>query len=111
MSINLYAKYIEEREGSSLISVEHGFLTYKKLNDDLYYLIDCYVEKGYRKLGIATDLGNQVCTIAKQDGAKQVMGSVCLNANGATESLTAILAAGYRYASISEQTLYFVKDL
>lgn len=111
MSTDLYAKYIQEREGREILTVEHGFLTYKRLDKDTYYLIDCFVEKGYRKLGIARQLGDDVCAIAKQNGAIKVLGSVCLDAAGVTESLTAILAAGYRYSSIHGNTLYFTKDL
>jgi len=111
MSINLYGKYIKERENSEIHIHDNGFVTYKKIDDETYYLVDCFVEKEFRRTGLATQLGEEVCAIVKARGAKRVIGSISTDANGVTESLKAILAAGYKFASLQGTMLYFTKDL
>jgi GNAT superfamily N-acetyltransferase len=111
MSIDLYAKYIKEREGRDILILEHGFITYKKINKDLYYLVDCFVEEGYRQKGVARQLLDEVCAIALADGATKVLGSVCTAAEGVTTSLISILAGGFKFSSQDGNMLYFVKDL
>lgn len=111
MSTSLYAKYIKEREGKDIVEWEHGFLTYKKLSNDLYYLIDCFVEKEYRRTSIARQLVDKVCEIAKADGARQVMGSVCTDAEGVTVSIASLLGGNFRFSSQQGNMLYFVKDI
>lgn len=108
---SLYAQYIKEREGIELIYVEHGFATYQKVNDELYYLVDIFVEQGFRKLGIATQLSSIVRDIALQAGAKQLLGSVDISRKGVTESMSAILSDGFRYSHSEGNGMYFVKDI
>ena len=109
--MNLYAQYIKERENSEIIIHEHGFITYKVLQNGMYYLVDVFVEKEHRKSGAARSLVDAACEIARSAGQTQVLGSVCLDANGVTQSLAAILAGGFKYSSSNGNMLYFVKDL
>lgn len=111
MSTSLYAKYIEEREGRLLISLEEGFVTYSKLDSNTYYLVDMYVQPQFRRLGIAWKLNDLVCDVARQDNATRLLTSVCTSANGVTESLQVVLAGGFRFSSQQGNMLYFVKDL
>ena len=108
---SLYAQYIKEREGIELVQVEHGFATYQKINSDLYYLVDIFVEQGFRKSGIATKLSSMICEVALKNGAKQLLGSVDISRKGVTESMSAILADGFRYSHSEGNGIYFLKDI
>jgi predicted GNAT family acetyltransferase len=109
--MSLYAQYIEEREGFSIIESDHGFATYIKVDDETYYLRDIFVEKEFRKSGLAKELSRQVAEIAKADGAKRLTGSVSTIANGVTVSMKAILADGFEFSHANGNMLYFAKEL
>jgi GNAT superfamily N-acetyltransferase len=107
----LYSQYIKERENMDMVCVPHGFATYLKIDDDTYYLVNIFVEKGFRARGLASELSEMVRQIAKADGAKRMLGSVDITKNGVTESLSAILANGFRYSHANGNGLYFEKDV
>ena len=109
--MNLYAQYIKERENSEIVILEHGFATYRKIDNFNYYLIDMFVEKAFRKCNIAWDLNNIVCDIAKKDGATTLITSICLDAVGVSTSMSVILAGGFKYTSSEGNMLYFSKPL
>jgi GNAT superfamily N-acetyltransferase len=109
--MKMYADYLNERTGTSLLQLEHGFATFKKLDADTYYLIDIYVEPEFRRKRIASELSQRVCEIAKADGAKKLIGSVDISTNGVTESMKAILADGFRFSHAQGNGIYFVKDI
>jgi len=109
--MSLYAKYVEEREGFSIIEGGHGFATYIKVDDDTFYLRDIFVEEEYRKSGLAKELSKQVADIAKEAGAKRLTGSVSVLANGVTVSMKAVLADGFEFSHMNGTTLYFAKEI
>jgi predicted GNAT family acetyltransferase len=111
MSMDLYKKYIMEREGRDLIEVDNGFITFRKLNDTTYYIVDLYVDSSVRKTGIARSLFDNVCDVARNDGAQFIMGSICTDANGVTGSMAALLAVGFEFSSQTGTMLYFIKTL
>lgn len=103
--IQMYAKYIQEREGKSVLETEHGFAIYHFLGDYLY-LVDIYVEPDYRRTGLATEILNQIKDIAKKNNYKKILGSVDLQAKGCTGSLKAILASGFMLKQCEGQAIY-----
>ncbi len=109
--MSLYADYIREREGFETIEVEHGFATYKRLNDDEFYLRDICVAKPHRKEGIATILSEMIARIAREAGATKLIGSVSLRANGIEVSILALIGDGFKFSHSTESMLYFVKDI
>jgi hypothetical protein len=116
---SLYAEYLLEREGISLISNEHGFATYRKLDTGDYWMMDVFVKKqkksnsGWsgRRAGVAHQLSRDIAAIAKKDGANFLVTSICLDVNGVTESMKAILGDGFRYANSNGNMLFFNKSL
>jgi predicted GNAT family acetyltransferase len=104
---------MKEREDVSLVESKHGFATYSILNDGSFYIIDIYVDKEHRKSGEATQLESEIISIAKKAGSSKLIGSVCLTANGVTESLNVLLRSGYKFLNIDQQKLmmYFVKEI
>lgn len=109
--MKLYAEYIKEREDTNLLQLEHAFATYKKINNETYYIIDVYVEKGFRRDGLATKLSAAIEEIAKKDGATKLLGSVDLSRNGATESMQAILSNGFKFSHTNGNGLFFIKEI
>lgn len=108
--MSVYAEYLKEREGKEVVENDNGFLSYRIFNDYVY-IVDIYVVPEKRKTGLAKFWADQVCEIAKAKGAKTLVGSVDVRANGATESLKVLLAYGMRVDSIDGQMIYFKKDL
>lgn len=109
--MSLYAKYIAEREDISLIELDHGYLTYKKLNPDVYYILDVFVEREHRRSGIMKEMEDIVRDIALEDGAKYLQGSVCLSTNNVTQSMHMLLNMGYKYLNANGNMLYFIKNI
>jgi GNAT superfamily N-acetyltransferase len=108
---SLYANYLSEREGVSVLEIEHGFAVYQKLNNDSYYLRDIYVEPEYRSQGLATKLSDMVAEIARKDGASRLIGSVDVTKRGVTVSMKAILADGFEFVEMNGNGIYFAKKL
>ena len=111
MSLDLYAQYVAEREGLLIISHEDGFATYQKVDDNTYYIVDIFVTKEKRRAGLAYKLADEIVDIAKKDGAKILLGSVCTTVKGVTESMAFIIGYGMKYSSTSGTMLYFAKDI
>jgi len=116
---SLYAQYLLEREGKSLISNEDGFATYQKLSNGDYWLVDIFVQKrgdegnGRVRRRNGRMLFDGVIEIAKNDGAANLVTSVCLGANEVSHSMKIILGNGFLYshADNASHMLYFKKSL
>ena len=109
--MKLYADYIKERENVELVQDEHGFATYKILEDNSYYIVDIFVEKDHRKGKIASQLADLIVTIAQANGASKLIGSICLNVEGVTESMKVLLAYGFKFSHANGTMLYFTKHI
>jgi len=107
---SLFAKYKEERESAIVVETEHGFAT-AKLLEDFLYIEDIYVVPEKRKSGIASILADELCAKAKNLGYKQVLGSVCLDANNPTSSLKVLLAYGFKLHSTNSNMIYLSKEI
>ena len=109
--MSLYAKYLKERLNTEVIEIDHAFITYTKVNEKRYYIVDVFVEKGYRKNGLGHILSDMVKEIAIKDGATELLGSVDLTASGVTESIAVIIADGFKYSHSSGNGMYFIKQI
>jgi GNAT superfamily N-acetyltransferase len=109
--IDLGLKYMAEREGIEYILRPNGFITFKKVSNDSMYLQDVYVLPEYRKTGLASELANEVCEIAKKRDCTKIIGSVCVDAVGSTDSLKVLLAYGFSIKSLNGNMIYFIKEL
>ena len=110
-SMTLYAKYLKERENKEILEENQGFATYRMLDGGICYIIDIYVEESARKTGLATEMANKVCEIAKKHGCSHLIGSVCVDANKPTESLKVLLAYGMELFNVQDTMIYFKKEL
>jgi len=110
MQPSLYGKYIKEREGFEIIEDECGFATYV-INGDECYLRDIYVLPEHRKTKVASSYSKIIEEIAKDKGCKFLTGTVYLGANGSTESLMAVMKAGFKLASTTKEKIILIKEL
>jgi GNAT superfamily N-acetyltransferase len=107
---SLYAQYIQEREGKSILESDKGYATYS-FTDDGCYIEDIFVIKEHRKSGEAARLADQIVEIARQKGCKKLYGSISPSANGSTASLKVLLSYGFRLSSSANNFILFVMDI
>ena len=109
---SLFAQYVKERENAEVLETDKGFAKYH-LKPDHVYIEDIFVLPEFRKDGLAKEMANEIAKIAKEHGLSRMVGSVCLNAKGATASANVLLAYGMRLAGIEQESgmIYFVKEL
>ncbi len=105
-----YSRYMQEREGSRTIEDEHGFLTYK-FEDDHVMIQDLWVVPEMRQKKIATRYADQVTEEARKLGYTRLGSSVDIRAKNATESLTVILAYGFRVYNLDNNEIYLIKEI
>ncbi len=105
-----YGQYIKEREDRDIFENEHGFFTYKIFGDECY-IVDMFIEKKFRRLGIATEMANVVEKIAKEHGCKFITGTCVPSTNGATESMKAMFHHGFKVHSCEQDKIILIKEL
>lgn len=108
--MSLYADYIKEREGFEIIENEHGFFTYK-ISGEECYIRDIYIKRGSRRLGIATDMADELAKTAKDNGCKFLTGTCVPSTMGATESMKAMFSYGFRIHSATSDMIVLMKEL
>jgi predicted GNAT superfamily acetyltransferase len=109
---SLFAKYILEREGKSIVEDERGFATYLFYPDlEAVYIEDIFVSQEFRNQNVARDYADQISAEAKLKGYKYLLGSVSPKANQATASLKVLLAYGFELDSVTKDLIYFKKRL
>lgn len=110
MKVSLFGDYIKEREGKRIIEEDYGFVVYQIFNDQCY-IEDIFIEKQCRRAGLASELADEVVLKAKECGCKTLLGSVVPTANGATESMKALLAYGFKVQSAKENFIWFSMEI
>lgn len=108
--MSLYGEYILEREGYSIIEDERGFATYVIAKDEVY-VRDVYVKKEFRQEGVASQYLKLIELEAMNVNCKWIFTSVCVNANGTSDSLKAVLFYGFELHSLKGEMAYFKKEL
>lgn len=109
---SMYANYIYEREGKSIIETEHGFATYNYMHDiKAVYIEDIYVVPDQRKSGAAKNMADEVVRQAKLKGYNTLIGSVAPKAAGSTTSLKVLLAYGMHVHSCDGHLIWFKKEI
>lgn len=107
---SLYALYIQEREGFSIIEEKSGFASYKMANGECY-IRDVYITPERRMGGLATRIVDQIRVIAGDAGCKVLITTVAPSGLGSTESIKAILSYGFRLHSSQNDFIIFRIDL
>lgn len=104
------AAYLKEREDIDCIVTDEGFASYK-ISGEECYIRDIWVHPDYRKKGIASELADQIASIALGAGCKFLTGSVSTTANNSTASVLVLLAYGFKIHSAVQYGIFFRKDL
>ena len=105
-----YAKYIREREGLSIIEHEFGFVTYS-INKNICFIHDLFIVPESRRLGLASHICNQVVKNAIEKNCDILKGSVCPQAENATEALKFQLDYGMQLESSNLYTIVLSKRI
>lgn len=108
---SMYASYIYERHGKSIVETDSGFATFMYPNESTVYLEDLYVKSALRRSGAATQLVDEVVRIAKLKGCHTLLGSVCATANNSTDSLKAVLSYGMKLHASDNILIWFKKEI
>ena len=93
--MEMYEKYIKERENLDVIKTSKGFICYRIEMNATCMINDCFVLKEYRNTKHATFLTNQVFEICKQAGVKTVYCNTDDRANGVEVSKFSIEQFGF----------------
>lgn len=110
--MELYAEYIAEREGFKMIRDEYGFATYYiNEHENFVYLRDIFVTKNYRRNRHAWSYADKIVEIAKELKLEKMVGSICLDTNGATASMKTLLAYGFEIKSVHGNMIYLEKEI
>ncbi len=109
--MSLYGDYITEKVGDGIIEWKEGFATYRFLNNEQVYIVDIYVRPDFRKTRVASDMADMIVGIAKEKGAKELIGSVVPSNKNSTDSLKVLLAYGMTLKSASNDLIIFRKEI
>jgi GNAT superfamily N-acetyltransferase len=108
---SLYAEYILERTDDKILEDSKGFITWRYINDKQAYIVDIFVKKQYRKKNVASKLADYVCSIAKNLGYKEVIGTVVPSTKGSDDSLRVLWGYGMKLFSAEHDLIVMKKDL
>jgi hypothetical protein len=108
--INLYAEYIKEREGLSLLTTESSFLSYK-IDKEIALLSDLFVSKEKRKSFECFGIVSCFFDICKEQGAKLVVCQVDRMANSYQDSLATIKRYYFSQFSDDGRFIFLKKEV
>lgn len=108
--MSLYANYIKEREGLSIIENDKGFVTYK-ISKPVIFIQDLYVAPEFRRTGAATEFGDAVVKIGKENQCSILRGDVCPTATGASEAMLFQLNYGMKISNSNQDIISLWKEI
>lgn len=108
--IELWKRYLLEREDAILYYEEDGFVTYM-LKGDYAYILEIYVVPEKRNEGNCRRISEVVEAIIKEKGYKAVSCGVCTSANNWERSLAVIKIGGYKEFKREDDMIYLIKNL
>ncbi len=109
--MSFYADYITERTDDLIIESPMGFATYRYLNDYQVYVVDLFVKKEYRKLGMAADMANAIAKLAKEKGCTEMLGTIVPSTKNSTASLDILRRYGMHLVSASNDLIIMKKEI
>lgn len=108
--IDLYKRYLLERENTHLYAEDDCFITYE-FCDGYVYIVDMYVVPEKRNAGTCRRISEVVEAIAKERGYSNVVGTVCTSTNNWEQSLAVIKRGGYNEYERQGDMIYLVKKI
>jgi ribosomal protein S18 acetylase RimI-like enzyme len=105
--MELYAKYIKEREDANLEYNDKGFMSWKRDGNGVF-ILDAYVKPEYRKYGVCRKLLNSIIESTK---TKEVYTTTDINANNWELSEKAIIALGFKKNTTIGSLNYYIMNI
>ena len=112
--MKMYRDYLKERLGDELVERPEGFATYRYVNDFgtlAVYIVDLYVRPDFRKTKVASDMADEIVSVAKKEGHKVLLGTVASTAKNATDSIKVLLSYGMHFFRCNQDGLVFRKEI
>lgn len=106
----LYAKYIHEREGLSILEDESSFITYKFVEKECF-IANMYIDPTQRGSLKLRNLIDQLSEIAKQNGCEVISANMYVEAKTIKMALIAALKIGFEIIAANNGALLIVKEL
>lgn len=106
-----YAEYLTERTGDHILESEKGFITWRYIGTTQVYIIDIFVKKKFRKENVATMLADYVCSIARNIGCSEALGTVVPSTKGSNESLRVLWGYGMKLHSADKDLIIMKKEI
>jgi len=108
---SMYAEYVMERTDDFIKETDKGWVTWRYVNDKTVYIIDIYVKPEFRQMGYAKTLADEVAEIAKQNGYKEMIGTVMCTAKNSERSIKVLLAYGMTLKNANSDIIVLHKEL
>ncbi len=113
--MSLYADYLAERQGKSVLEREDGFAVFYDFDwagRRAVYIEEIYVAPHARQSGTASLMADEIAELALERDVTLMVGSVEPTGRNATTSLRVLLSYGFTLDSVSPSGLImFVKHL
>lgn len=103
----LYADYLKERRGLSMIESDQGFIAYRCKGKECF-IGEMYVDPDVRKLGVGRKLLNTVIDVARAEGCEFITANIFLDDPNANSTLAAVLACGFKVVSAPNSNVLFI---
>lgn len=110
MNLDLYRKYIKEREGKELIQNDHAFISYKILGEECF-VADMYCDNDFRGQGHAFNLAVALIEIAMKSNCKYMSSNVHTELEGAQRSIQLQMKFGFNVIGGSGRVIFLRKEL
>ena len=108
--MSLWTNYLKERLGYDAVETEAGFITYR-IKGAVCEIFDIYVAPEFRRGRKGWTLVDEVVATAKQQNCTLLMGYIWAGINGASESMSAHLAYGFKIYTADGGKITMTKDI
>ena len=109
--MELYKKFLAERDRATVYYNEFGFVTYSIAPSDFMYFSEFYVVLEKRNTREAYKLWQFILKTAKDNNCSSIIGSVDITTNNWKLSEKLMLKAGFNQSAISGNLKYFIKNI
>lgn len=108
--MGLWEDYKLDREGLTTINMEHGFVSYKIINNTCL-VSDIYTDKEHRKGFTFLKLAKKMEQIAKENKCNLMEAHVWCKTNDPSLSLKAILSYDFKVIGAENDIIFLVKEI
>lgn len=112
MISKFYPAYLKEYKNQVYLENNHGFVSFNLFPEQKQvHVMDLYIVPEYRKNGLAAELINEVCKIAKERGCDILTAWIYMNSPDKETSLLASLKYGVKILSADNVRITVGKEI